>query len=388
MNSLNPLLKWPGGKSREINELDKSLPDFKSIDLYISPFFGGGALYFSKLPKKAVVNDIDIQLITFYKDIKNNSYKFFFTLDLILKDWEILTKISKNYLEVYEKKFIILKNSSGNNLLKNLKIQSKDLVDEVLQEDFSELVTPFFKEFQLITITYVSRKLKKTIELLSKSPNELEPRTHLINFETALKGSYYNLIRDFYYNINQDNYQKYQFSSFFFFIREFCFGSMFRYNSSGQFNIPYGGSNYNRKNLRRKINLIRSLNYNKLGLSIEFHSSNYLEFMSGLNKIITKESFVFYDPPYHSEFSSYSNNEFTTEDHKELAINFRNLNCKGMLVIKDTQFIRNLYDGKTTNFSGKKFYLHSFKKTYNYNVKGRNNRSVTHLVILNYNLNE
>lgn len=33
----------------------------------------------------------------------------------------------------------------------------------------------------------------------------------------------------------------------FYFIREYCYGSMFRYNSKGEFNIPYGGMSYNKK---------------------------------------------------------------------------------------------------------------------------------------------
>ena len=44
----------------------------------------------------------------------------------------------------------------------------------------------------------------------------------------------------------------------FFFVREYCYGSMFRYNSKGGFNIPYGGMTYNRKKLSEKIDRIFS----------------------------------------------------------------------------------------------------------------------------------
>ena len=37
------------------------------------------------------------------------------------------------------------------------------------------------------------------------------------------------------------------------FIREYCFGSMFRFGPNGDFNIPYGGFGYNSKNFTNKI---------------------------------------------------------------------------------------------------------------------------------------
>ena len=40
---LKPLIKWPGGKT---NELDRFLSLIPSYDRYIEPFVGGGALYF------------------------------------------------------------------------------------------------------------------------------------------------------------------------------------------------------------------------------------------------------------------------------------------------------------------------------------------------------
>ena len=48
---------------------------------------------------------------------------------------------------------------------------------------------------------------------------------------------------------------EYQIANFYF-IREYCYGSMFRYNKDGEFNIPYGGASYNKKNLNNKIELM------------------------------------------------------------------------------------------------------------------------------------
>lgn len=65
--------------------------------------------------------------------------------------------------------------------------------------------------------------------------------------------------RNIYNNIQLENSQgislQYKIANFYF-IREFCYGSMFRYNSKGEFNIPYGGISYNKKDFNRKIKLI------------------------------------------------------------------------------------------------------------------------------------
>jgi len=77
-NSLKPIIKWSGGKSDEISKFISYIP--KSYDTYLEPFIGGGAVYFHINPKKAVITDVHIELIDFYKSIKdgksNEIYKF------------------------------------------------------------------------------------------------------------------------------------------------------------------------------------------------------------------------------------------------------------------------------------------------------------------------
>ncbi|MDR1517363.1 MAG: DNA adenine methylase, partial [Dysgonamonadaceae bacterium] len=41
---MKPLIKYRGGKSNEIPNIEKHIPKYKGR--YIEPFFGGGALYF------------------------------------------------------------------------------------------------------------------------------------------------------------------------------------------------------------------------------------------------------------------------------------------------------------------------------------------------------
>ncbi|GAB6976244.1 DNA adenine methylase [Prevotella falsenii] len=75
-----PFIKWVGGKSQLIDQLDAQLPaDFsrwKNVT-YIEPFVGGGAMLFYMLQrypniKHAVINDINSDLTTCYQVVRDN----------------------------------------------------------------------------------------------------------------------------------------------------------------------------------------------------------------------------------------------------------------------------------------------------------------------------
>lgn len=65
-----PVLKWVGGKRQLIPEIKKYIP--KKYTTYYEPFVGGGAVLFELQPKKAVVNDVNDELINLYNVIKYN----------------------------------------------------------------------------------------------------------------------------------------------------------------------------------------------------------------------------------------------------------------------------------------------------------------------------
>ncbi len=65
---MKPLVKYRGGKSKEIPSFINYIP--KQFDTYFEPFLGGGAVFFHLEPQKAVINDINAKLMTFYLDVK------------------------------------------------------------------------------------------------------------------------------------------------------------------------------------------------------------------------------------------------------------------------------------------------------------------------------
>lgn len=77
-SSVKPFVKWVGGKGQLLEQLDSLFPkdfsDRKDV-IYVEPFIGGGAMLFHVLAKydnisKAVVNDLNRDLVTCYRVVK------------------------------------------------------------------------------------------------------------------------------------------------------------------------------------------------------------------------------------------------------------------------------------------------------------------------------
>jgi DNA adenine methylase len=67
---LTPPLKWAGGKRWLSQRHSGLLPDFTGT--YYEPFFGGGAVFFHLRPKKAVLSDLNADLITTYRALSTD----------------------------------------------------------------------------------------------------------------------------------------------------------------------------------------------------------------------------------------------------------------------------------------------------------------------------
>jgi len=87
-----PFLKWAGGKTQLIFQLESRLPDYvldsKVIERYVEPFVGGGAIFFflksNYLVKDSFLIDVNPELIMAYKVVQKNHLK----LISLLKEME------------------------------------------------------------------------------------------------------------------------------------------------------------------------------------------------------------------------------------------------------------------------------------------------------------
>lgn len=86
-----PFLKWAGGKRQLLPEIRKRIP--ARFHTYFEPFVGAGAVLFDIQPKKAVINDINFELINTYRMIQNDVEKLIAELEKYKNEKEFYYKI-------------------------------------------------------------------------------------------------------------------------------------------------------------------------------------------------------------------------------------------------------------------------------------------------------
>lgn len=353
MNSattLKPILKYPGGKGRELKHILPVIPH--TVDRFFEPFVGGGATYFSMCNvEHCYINDISKELIATYKAVQLQDDNFLNTIFLINEDWKLLSTLKHISFDFGIEDFSCV---PALGIVKRFNLES------------------FFIDYLL---KMIRRKQSYIIVQKTKGNIISADNKHLI-FETALKSSYYATIRKIY-NQNRKEGKTQENTAFYFFIREFCYSSMFRFSQNGDFNVPYGGMSYNPKNLDEKIKYLRSLPLRSHLNNTHIYDTDFQNFVEMFQ--YGKDDFIFVDPPYDTEFSTYDENAFEKKDQKRLADFLRGTRAKWLLVIKDTEFIRSLYPQKDRNL-----YYQEFDKNYSVSFMNRNDKNANHLMIANY----
>jgi DNA adenine methylase len=370
---MEPIIKWTGGKSREFKYISAMIPPFKT---YVEPFFGGGGIFFSVKPKKAVINDKSSDLMNFYRYVKGekNREKFKKELTRYADEWENIDSLvaltSKDFMSLYQD-FKDGKVNEGeiSGRVSRILEKHKEYLAELSDTSFYVDAQGFHKEL----LRNLASKLKRIRKIEIKEGRIFSKSEMMQHIETAIRSGFYMHFRNILNNSRGISDEKAMAN--YYFVREFCYGSMFRFNDDGGFNIPYGGIGYNRKNFRKKVDTLFSKEVHGLFKNTILENMDFGDFFK--KHSFTREDFIFFDPPYDSDFSEYDLNEFTKDDQKRLAKVILGLDAKFILIIKNTPFIQGLYHGhKGINIS-------SFKKNYMYNVRGRNARETEHLIVHN-----
>lgn len=112
IKAAKPFLKWAGGKTQLINEIEKSLPYEITNNkfTYVEPFVGSGAVLFWMLNnfpnlEKAVINDINEDLMNVYKTIAKKPKELIAILQILQKEFHALAqKPTKKKIYYYKKR--------------------------------------------------------------------------------------------------------------------------------------------------------------------------------------------------------------------------------------------------------------------------------------------
>lgn len=287
---MKPIIKYRGGKSKEIREFASLIP--QDYDRYIEPFFGGGAVFFFLEPEEALINDINVRLISFYRQVRD--------------EYPALSRELSGLQAVYEEN----------------------------QRDFARL-----------------------------RAMEPDPSIRVENRNEAL---YYRL-RDMYNHLTVPEYME---GTLYYFINKTAYSGMLRFNRQGEYNVPFGRySHFNTE--------IITPEHSGLLKGAQLYAEDY----SVIFERAGERDFMFLDPPYDCTFNDYGNldmeNGFDEKQHRRLAADFRNLNCRALMVIGRTPLTQELYGDHI---------VHEYKKNYAVNIRNRFSADAAHIVVANYRL--
>ena len=242
-----PILKWAGGKTQILSELTDNAPEkFKT---YFEPFFGGGAFFFHLYKERgfdeAVISDLNTDLISLYKIVKNNVH-------------ELIAELEGSEYENDKKKYYSAR-----------------------------------KEFN---------------RAKSQGEQSVKQAARMV------------------------------------FLNRTCFNGLYRVNSRGEFNVPFG--RYKNPQILDERNLIA------VSLALSEVKILNVDFKIAVSKA-RKKDFVYFDPPYlpvseTAWFTAYTKDGFSLEEQERLSRVFRDLDNKGCFVLESNsaiEEIRELYEG-------------------------------------------
>ena len=244
--TMGPFVKWAGGKGQLIDKLKDRIPS--SYETYYEPFIGGGALLLELKPKKAVIGDINEQLINAYKQLQTEP-----------------------------------------------------------------------------------RNVIKAIRKIEGTPCNKE---------------YYYEVREAYNKRISEGILDADTAGMMIWINKHCFNGLYRVNGKGLFNVPY-----NQNDMAKAMDEVNLIN---IGYYLSTNKTQIkCQDFEEICKDVKKDDFVYFDSPYvpvseTANFTDYTKDGFSLEDHKRLAELFKRLDglgAKVMLSNHNVPLVHELYAG-------------------------------------------
>ena len=185
---------------------------------------------------------------------------------------------------------------------------------------------------------------------------------------------YFIKIRNIDRTEEYENWSAVQKASRFIYLNRTCFNGMYRVNSKGEFNVPFG--HYKNPRILDENNLI---NCSNLLQKTEIKHADFSEIL----KKVKKGDFVYFDPPYvplseTSSFTSYTKDGFDMDMQfklRDVCDELDTMGVKFLLSNSDTKLVNELYE----NYNIKKVFA---SRQINANADGRG--KITEVLVRNY----
>jgi DNA adenine methylase len=186
-------------------------------------------------------------------------------------------------------------------------------------------------------ISDINEDLINTFKMVKEKTDELIQLLKKYKAENHSKESFYEKREAF--NEVTDRLEK---ASLLIYLNKTCFNGLYRVNSKGEFNVPFG--EYKNPAILQEDKLRKA---SRLLKNVEIEVAS---FERVLDKAKEKD-FIYFDPPYFplsktSSFTSYQNDAFMEEEQKRLCEVFKQLDKRGCFVMlsnSDAPFIKGLY---------------------------------------------
>jgi len=185
---------------------------------------------------------------------------------------------------------------------------------------------------------------------------------------------YFMEIRNIDRTEEYESWSDVQKASRFIYLNRTCFNGMYRVNSKGEFNVPFG--HYKNPRILDENNLIHCSN---LLQRTEIKHADFSEIL----KKVKKGDFVYFDPPYvplseTSSFTSYTKDGFDIDMQfklRDVCDELDSMGVKFLLSNSDTKLVNELYE----NYNIKKVFA---SRQINANADGRG--KITEVLVRNY----
>lgn len=223
-SGLKPIIKWAGGKEKELDYILSNIPT--AFDNYYEPFIGGGSVFMSINAKKYFINDLSTELISLYRNIAIENPVFFNYIEQINKSWHKTLGFLEDHLNLIDVYLKYRNNIIDDRNLKSFILEfcngSKEDIVDILCEDFYMAHEIMLSEMH----KNLFRKVKR-MKALELSKHILPEKDIFDNIETAIKSACYMYFRHLYNDKNLCLSNPLMHCALFFFIRNYCY----RYNS-------------------------------------------------------------------------------------------------------------------------------------------------------------
>ena len=365
-----PLLKWPGGKTRELPQILAAMPTFTGR--LVDPFVGGGAVLFATPAEvPAAVNDASTDLVALYRHVAGADPAFMRRARALGAWWDALTAVVAEHAGGLVD--LVVDGPDGRSPAQ-VAARAGEAVEDVVGPVVAS-VPPALADLLPSLADHLLRlvppKLGRMRGVEQRRSRALPPEDRWRNVEAAVRAAAYTTIRSAYNAVRAGAPDPVQ-TVRFLFLREYAYAAMFRFNRRGEFNVPYGGISYNRKSFAGRVaHLASPAVRDRLGTTT-VACADFEDFLAAA--ALQPDDLVFLDPPYDSDFSAYDRTGFDVADHRRLAACIRRLPCRFQLVIKDTPLVRQLYLDPA-------WHVQAFDLRYQWTIKDRNDRAATHLLV-------